>query len=103
MLIKLNVADLETIVVDGVKEMMSLAVTRSEGAKKRGWFKVVKEAIHFYQQRIQHDFLPVLVNDFSRSDVVKVTRGRMSEEDIPEVSMTAERRTTKSGVFSLIL
>ena len=87
MLIKLNMADLETIVVDGVKEMMALAVTRSEGAKKRGWFKVVKEAIQFYQQRIQHDFLPVLVNDFRRTDVVKFTRGRMSEEDINKIKL----------------
>ena len=95
MLIKLNIADLETIVEDGVKEMMSQVVARNEGAKsagakKRGWFKVVKEAIQDYQQRIQLDFLPVLVNDFSRTVVVKFTRGRMSEEDINKIKQFIE-------------
>jgi hypothetical protein len=32
MLIKLNIADLETIVEDGVKEMMSQVVARNGGA-----------------------------------------------------------------------
>ena len=93
MLIKLNIADLETIVEDGVKEMMSQVVARNEGAKSAGdkkRFKVVKEAIQDYKQRIQLDFLPVLVNDFSRTVVVKFTRGRMSEEDINKIKQFIE-------------
>ena len=53
----------------------------SRGAKKRPLFKGVKAAITVYQQKMQNEFLPVLVKDFGSSIEVKFSRSKLSEED----------------------
>ena len=59
----------------------------SQGAKKSGWFQVVKAAVQDYQQKIKEDFLPVIINDFSQHIVVQFSGGKMSEEDIEKLKM----------------
>ena len=62
--------------------MLQLGGIGGSRAKTRVWFKFVKEAVLDYQRKLLEEFLPVLVSDFSGSVVVKVTRGKMGEEDI---------------------
>ena len=81
MLVDLGREALENIVKEGVKEMMTRIVGRCQGTKQKHWFIAVKSAVKEYQQKIQEEFLPVLVNDFSRKMVVKFSRGKMSEVD----------------------
>ena len=81
---------MESIVKDGVKEIMKQVVGSSQGAKKAGWFQTVKVAVKDYQQRIKEDFLPVIINDFSQHIVVKFSGGKMSKEDIEKLKMFME-------------
>jgi hypothetical protein len=66
MMIDLGRDALETIVKDGVKEILGKIGGNSRCAKKSGWFKAVKAAVQEYQQKMEKDFLPVLINDFSK-------------------------------------
>ena len=72
MLIDIGIKDLESILKDGIREMMNQVAGRSQNAKKRAWVGAVKAAIREYQRKIQKDFLPVLLEDFSSEKVVKV-------------------------------
>ena len=47
----------------------------------------MKIAVKEYQQRINEDFLPVLVNDFGRKLEVKFSGGKMKEEEITKLKM----------------
>ena len=60
---------------------MTQIAGRGQGTKQKRWFIAVKSAVKEYQQKIREEFLPVLVNDFSRKMVVKFSRGKMSEVD----------------------
>ena len=106
MLVDLGIEILERIVKDGVKEMMSKIAGGSRGAKKqKNWFIAIKTAIKEYQQKIQEDFLPVLVNDFSRRMVVKFSGGKMSVEDKDKIKMFMEmvkKTDLKSVVEELV-
>lgn len=82
MFINLNIKTLESIVRDGVKEMMSKAAGQTGAAKKKGWYKSVKEAIKEYQDMLQKEFLPTIVEDFASKIIVKFSGGKMSKEDI---------------------
>ena len=90
MLIDLDIGVLDSIVKDGIQEMMKNVAGRSAGAKKRGWFMKVKDAIKDYQHNIQEDFLPVLVKDFSTKIVVKFKGGKMCQEEIGKIKMFME-------------
>ena len=90
MLIDLGKEALESIVKDGVKMMMGHLDNSNRNAKKKSWFIGVKNAIKEYQQKIQEDFLPVLINDFSRELVVKFSGGKMCEDDISKIKMFME-------------
>ena len=81
MLIDVGIQDLESILKDGIREMMSQVAGNSQDAKKRGWVVAVKAAIREYQRKVQKEFLPVLLDDFSSEKVVKFSRGKISEED----------------------
>ena len=87
MLVDLGRETLEGIVKDGVKEMMGKIVGMSRARKQKHWFISLKDAINEYQKKIQEDFLPVLVDDFSRKMVVKFSGGKMSEEDKDKIKM----------------
>ena len=53
--------------------------------RKRTWWITVKTAILKYQSKILEGFLPVLVKDFSTSQIVKFHEGKMNQEDIEVV------------------
>ena len=86
-MIDLGWGALETIVKDGVKDILGKVGGNSRGAKKSGWFKAVKAAVQEYQQKMEKDFLSVLITDFSNQIVVKFSGGKMSEEDIKKLEM----------------
>ena len=90
MLVDLGKEALDNIVKDGVREMMSGIVGGTRGTKQRRWFIAVKEAIKEYQQKIQEDFLPVLINDFGKKMVVKFSGSKMSEEDKNKIKLFME-------------
>ena len=54
---------------------------------KRCWIIAVKAAIREYQRKVQEEFLPVLVSDFSKEVVVKSSGGKMSEEDRDKIKV----------------
>ena len=62
--------------------MLQLGGVGGLRSKTRVWFKAVKVAALDYQRKILEDFLPVLVHDFSKSVVVKFSRGKLTDEDI---------------------
>lgn len=97
MLINIEKEALDGIVHDGVKEMMMQVGGRNQSAKKRDWFKAVKAALDNYDHRILNEFLPVLVEDFSKSLVVKFSGAKMSEEDINKVKKFMEM-VSKSNI-----
>ena len=91
MLVDLGRDTLERIVKDGIKEMMAKIVGSTRGVKKhKHWFIALKTAIKEYQEKIKEDFLPVLVDDFSRKMVVKFSGGKMSVEDKHKIKMFME-------------
>ena len=85
MLVDIEKGALEGIVKDGIKEMMNKIENKNRNAKKRKWLLAVKKAVQEYQQRIEEEFLPVLVKDFGAKLEVKFRDGRMSEEDIGKI------------------
>ena len=85
MLVDIEKGALEGIVKDGIKEMMNKIENKNRNAKKRKWLLAVKKAVQEYQQRIEEEFLPVLVKDFGSKLEVKFRDGRMSEEDIGKI------------------
>ena len=89
-MIDLGWGALETIVKDGVKDILGKVGGNSRGAKKSAWFKAVKAAVQEYQQKMERDFLPVLIKDFSNQIVVKFSGGKMSKEDIEKLEMFIE-------------
>ena len=100
MLIDLGKEALESILKDGVKEMFSQLVGGSQGKKQKAWFIAMKSALNEYQRRVKEDFLPVLLNDFSREMFVKFSGGKLSEEDMIKVKMFMEM-VKKSEVKSV--
>ena len=101
MLIALDLEVLDSIVKDGIQDMMKNVAGRSAGARKRGWYMNVKDAIKDYQQKIQEDFLPVLVKDFSSKIVVKFKGGKMCDEDICKIKMFMEM-LEKSNIKNIL-
>ena len=90
MSIDIGVEALESIVKDGIKEMLQLGGVGGLRVRTRAWFKSVKEAVNDYKTKILEGFLPVLVSDFSRSVVVKVIKGKMCEEDVENLKRFME-------------
>ena len=90
MLVDLGQEALEGIVKGGIKEMFAQLVGGSQSKKQKTWFIAVKSALNEYQKKLKEDFLPVLLNDFSRKMVVKFSGGKMSEEDKSKVKMFME-------------
>ena len=84
-MINLDVKALRSIVKDGIKEMMSFVAGRSRDARKRVWVVAVKAAIKEYQEKLEEEFLPTLVKDFSGSTVVRFKGGKMNKEDIDKL------------------
>ena len=85
MMVDLGKEGLESIVEDGVKDIIKSSGGSSGTVKKRNWFIEVKAVILEYQQKVKEDFLPVLVKDFSSKTVIKFNGGKMCEEDINKV------------------
>ena len=105
MLVDLGIEALENIVKDGAKEMIGQVAGRSQKIKQKHWFVAVKAAVKEYQQKIQDEFLPILVNDFSRKMVVKFSAGKMSEEDKNKIKLfmeMVEKTDIKSVVEELV-
>ena len=90
MLVDLGQEALESIVKDGIKEMFAQLVGGSQSKKQKTWFIAVKSALNEYQKRIKEDFLPALLNDFSRKMVVKFSGGKMSDEDKSKIKLFME-------------
>ena len=65
MLIDIETKALESILKDGIKEMICHVAGRSFETKRRCWVVVVKAAIKLYQRKVQEEFFPVLVEDFT--------------------------------------
>ena len=84
---------------DGIKEMIRSVAGRQQD-RKRSWYKTVKEAILEYQRKVMEEFLPVLVKDFSTSQIVKFQGGKMSQEDI-EVVKNFMEMVDKSNIRKL--
>ena len=101
MLIDINFEVLDSIVKDGIQDMMKNVAGRSAGARKRGWYMNVKDAIKDYQHKIQEDFLPVLVKDFSSKIVVKFKGGKMCDEDICKIKKFMEM-LEKSNIKNIL-
>ena len=99
MIIHLEPKELEDIVKDGVREMIRSVAGRQQD-RKRSWYKTVKEAILDYQRKVLEEFLPVLVKDFSTSQIVKFHGGKMSQEDIEAVKNFMEM-VEKSNIKKL--
>ena len=98
MLVDIEKGALEGIVKDGIKEMMNKIENKNRNAKKRKWLLAVKKAVQEHQQRIEEEFLPVLVKDFGSKLEVKFRDGRMSEEDIGKIKEVM-RNVQKSTIF----
>ena len=94
-MISLEIEALETIVKDGIKEIMSHVAGRQQ-EKKRSWYIAVKAAIAEYQRKVKDEFLPVLVKDFGSSIIVKFSGGNISEENIEKIKKFIEN--TKSDI-----
>ena len=99
MIINLKPRDLEDIVKDGIKEMIRSVAGRHQD-RKRSWYKTVKGAILEYQRKVMEEFLPVLVKDFSTSQIVKFQGGKMSQDDI-EVVKNFMEMVDKSNIRKL--
>ena len=95
-MISLEIEALETIVKDGIKEIMSHVAGRQQ-EKKRSWYIGVKAAIAEYQRKVKDEFLPVLVKDFGSSIIVKFSGGNISEENIEKIKQFMEM-VTKSDI-----
>ena len=105
MLVDLEQEVLENIVKDGIKEIIGRVVGGKRDKKQKAWFKGVKTVLDEYQQKLKKDFLPVLVNDFSKKMEVKFSGGNMSEEDkdrIREFMEMVRKSNTKSIVDELM-
>ena len=97
----IGIAELKSIAKDGVKAMIhEVAGNGGQGSKRRGYFKSVKNVIQEYQQRLEDDFLPVLVKDFAQDIVIKFTAGQLSEENKSKINMFLDM-VEKSDIKSL--
>ena len=85
MFVDLGKEALESIVRDGVKEMIGKVAGGSRGTRKHSWYIAVKEIIQEYQHHVKEIFLPTLLSDFSTRMVVKFSGNSMSEEDKEKV------------------
>ena len=84
----IGIAELKSIVKDGVKELIhQVGGSGGRGSRKRGCFQAVKAVIQQYQQTFEDEFLPVLVSDFAEDIVIKFTGGQLSEEDKSKIDM----------------
>ena len=84
----IGLAELKSIVKDGVKELIhQVGGSGGRGSRKRGCFQAVKAVIQQYQQTFEDEFLPVLVSDFAEDIVIKFTGGQLSEEDKSKIDM----------------
>ena len=101
MLMDIGQESLEVIVKDGVKEMMGKIGDRNRNAERRSWVIAVKNAVKEYQQKIQEEFLPVLVDDFSRELDVKFSGGKLCEEDIQKIKKFMEM-VEKSSIRKIL-
>ena len=73
MLVDLGKDKLEGILKDGVREMIGQIGGKNRQARKqKNWYTEVKGAINEYQRVMKEEFLPVLVDDFSRKNGCKV-------------------------------
>ena len=101
MMFDIEIDALESIVKDGMKEMVSHVAGKSRDAKKRPWVIAVKAAMKDYQDKVKEEFLPVLVDDFGREVAITFTGGKMSEEDIEKLKLFMEK-VDKSNIEKLI-
>ena len=85
MIVDLGREALEHIVKDVVKDMIGRIAGRNRSRKQKGWYHAVKTALNEYQQKFKEDFLPILVDDFSKEIVIKFSGRKMSEEDKKKV------------------
>ena len=100
MLIKLEIKVLEELLKDGIKEMVSHVAGKSQDAKRRPWVIAVKDAIKEYQEKVKEEFLPILVNDFSKEVVITFSGGKISEEDKDKLKVFVEM-VEKSNIDKL--
>ena len=68
MLVDLDQGALESIVRDGVKEILGKVVGGVSGIRRKTWYTVVKAAINKYHKNHNENFLPVLKQDFWEKD-----------------------------------
>ena len=65
MIVDLGKEELEGIVKDGVREMITQIGGKNHRARKqKTWYNDVKVAVNEYQRLMKEEFLPVLVDDF---------------------------------------
>ena len=87
MLIDLEKSALESIVKDGIKEMICHIAGRNKHNNKKAWFIAIRTVIKEYEQKILEEFLPVLLDDFGKDIVIKFSGGTMSEENISKLKV----------------
>ena len=87
MLIDLEKAALERIVMEGIREMIYHIAGKNKHNNKKAWFKAMRAEIKEYEKKFLEEFLPVLLNDFGKDIVVKFSGGTMSEEDIEKLKV----------------
>ena len=90
MLIFLEQKTLTGIVQDGVKDILSAMCGVNRSAKKKAWFADAKAVVKSYQLRMQEEFIPVLIDDFSKEILVKFSGGKVCEEDIMKIQKFIE-------------
>ena len=90
MLVDLSQEELESIVKDGVKEILRKVIGGVRSIRKKTWFVAVKAAVIEYQRILKEDFLPVLVKDFGTKMVVKFSGGKLIEEDKDKLKVFLE-------------
>ena len=90
MLVDLEPEALEEILRDGVREIIGHVVGGKREKVKKAWFRNMKVALNEYKQQLKDDFLPVLVDDFSKKMVIKFSGGKMSEEDKEKIRVFME-------------
>ena len=100
MLVDLDQGALESIVRDGVKEILGKVLGGGKGIRRNSWYTVVKAAINEYQKNLNENFLPVLKQDFGRKMTIKFSGGKMNDEDKNKLKMFMEM-VKKSNVTSV--
>ena len=90
MLVNLEPEALEEILKDGVGEIIGHVVGGKRDKVKKAWFRNMKVSLNEYKHQLKEDFLPVLVNDFSKKMVVKFSGGKMNDEDKEKIRVFME-------------